>query len=308
MSAVLLLLAGLACAGAGGELFVRGTVALARRARVRPALIAATVAAFATSAPELAVSLSAAAAGRPQLGLGDALGSNVVNIALLLGLVAAAAGLRSEPGILKRDLPFALLGPVLTGLLLADGLIDRLDAGVLLAVFATWLALTVREARRQRRGGRHEPSVAGDARHPLPATVAGLVLLLASGQLLVAGGVQIATLLGLDVFVVGATIVAFGTSAPELATVLVARLRGHDEVGLGTLLGSNIFNGLLIVAAAALVHPIAMPWGEVAIALAAGGVAVLLTSPTRDRIGRPRGVMLLSLYGLYLFATLHYRT
>jgi len=131
--------------------------------------------------------------------------------------------------------------------------------------------------------------------------VVGLVLLIAAGRLIVTGATGIARAFGIDEFVIGATIVAVGTSAPELATTLIAKLRGHDEVGLGTVLGSNIFNGLLIVAVATLISPIVVSWHEVAVALAFGLVAVVFTFPSRHGfIGRGRGVVLLVLYLLYL--------
>ena len=122
-----------------------------------------------------------------------------------------------------------------------------------------------------------------------------------------AGARGIAISFGIDVFIIGATIVAVGTSVPELATTIIAKLRKHDEVGLGTILGSNIFNGLLIVAVAAMIHPITVPWREVAIALVFGLVALVFAYPTRKGfIGRGRGVLLLMLYVVYLATILQY--
>jgi cation:H+ antiporter len=133
--------------------------------------------------------------------------------------------------------------------------------------------------------------------------VAGLIFLVAAGHLIVAGARGIAISFGIDEFIIGATIVAVGTSVPELATTVIAKLRGHDEVGLGTILGSNIFNGIFIVAVAAIIYPITVAWQEVAIALVFGFVALVFSYPARNGfIGRRRGVLLLVLYAAYLAA------
>jgi cation:H+ antiporter len=294
---------GVLCAGIGGELFVRGAVGLARWARISPGIIGATVAAFATSSPELAVSVNAALAGTPQIALGDALGSNVVNVALILALGLVVSGIRAPRDTLRRDFPVALLAPVIAGILLSDGVLSRSDGLLLLAVFLWWIVAAINAARRQRSAA---GPVLGEHRHWLALVYCalGLAFLAAAGSYIVTGARGIAAAFGVDEFVIGATLVALGTSAPELATVLIAKLRGHDEVGLGTILGSNIFNGLFIIAVAAVISPIAVPWREVAVALTCGLCAVACTWPGRDGyIGRRRGVLLLVLYGLYLAAT-----
>jgi cation:H+ antiporter len=131
--------------------------------------------------------------------------------------------------------------------------------------------------------------------------IVGLGCLIAAGNLIVAGARGIAMAFGIDAFVIGATIVAVGTSVPELATTVIAKLRGHDEVSLGTILGSNIFNGVFIVAVAAILSPITVSWHEVAVTLVFGLVAVVCTYPTRRGfIERRRGVLLLVLYAVYL--------
>jgi cation:H+ antiporter len=298
------LVAGLVCAGIGGEVFVRGAVTLAHWARVSAGIVGATVAAFATSSPELSVSVSSALAGKPQIALGDALGSNVVNVALVLALALLVSGLRSSRDAVWRDFPVALMVPVITGALFVDGVLSRLDGVLLLGLFTAWLVATVVEARRQRKAT--QAAVAprrGWA--ALMSCIAGLGLLVAAGRFIVAGARGIAVSFGVDEFVIGATVVAIGTSVPELATAMVAALRGHSEVGLGTILGSNIFNGLFIIGVAAVIHPIAVDWHELAVALGFGLLAVALTFPTRGGvIERRRGVLLLVLYGMYLSAVI----
>jgi cation:H+ antiporter len=304
MNDYIALILGVVCAGIGGELFVRGAVGLAHWARVSPGIIGATVAAFATSSPELTVAINAAMAGRPQISFGDALGSNVVNVALILAIVLLISGIQSPRDSIKRDFPVALLVPVIIGVLFLDGVLSRIDGLLLLGMFLAWLIAVIIEARKQRSAAE---KVLGERRGWLAAIlcIIGLVLLVAAGRLIVAGAKGIAISLGISEFVTGAIIVAVGTSVPELATTIVAKLRGHDEVGIGTILGSNIFNGLLIVPVAAIICPISVDWRKVAVALVVGLLAVVFIFPTRRGfIERRRGVLLLVLYAVYLVTIL----
>lgn len=301
------LIIGVVCAGLGGELFVRGAVGLASWARISPGIIGATIAGFATSSPELSVSINAATAGKPQIALGDALGSNIVNVALILGLALTISGIQSPRGSVKRDFPVALVIPIITGVLFLDGELSRFDGVLMLAMFFAWLAAAVFEARQQRSAA---AQVLGLPKRWLIvlSCIAGLALLVAAGHFVVAGARGIALAFGVDEFIVGATIVAIGTSVPELATTTLAKIRGYDEVGLGTILGSNIFNGVLIIGVAATIHPISVPWREVAVTLVFGILAVAITYPPRiGFIERRRGVMLLVLYAAYLATILQQR-
>lgn len=296
-----LLIGGVLCAAAGGELFVRSAVDLAAKMRISPAIVGATFAAFATSSPELAVAVSSAMSETPEIALGDALGSSVVNIALILGLALVISPVESPRGSVRRDFPVALAVPIITALMLRDGTLTRLEGLFLLVLFVAWLAMVVLHARRERSAARSGEDVSG-SRAALFGLV-GLALLLAAGHLILVGASGIARAHGMSEFVIAATIVAIGTSAPELATTVIAKLRGHDEVGLGTLLGSNIFNGLWIVPSAALIYPIAVAWHEVARALAFGVAAMVLAFPPRSGVlGRGRGVLLLLFFLAYLGA------
>lgn len=304
MNEILALVLGVACAAGGGEFFVRAIVSLAHALRVPPGIVAATIAAFATSSPELSVAVNAALAGGPQIALGNALGANIVNVALVLGLAVLVSPIRSPRDSVKRDFPVALLAPLLTAGLLLDGTLSRVDGLVMFCVFAAWLAAALLEARRHRSSieevlGGQRPWVA------VAHGAAGLALLAVAGSLIVYGARGLALSWGMDEFVVGATVVALGTTAPELATVIAAKLRGHDEVGLGTLLGSNIFNGLFIIPLAAAIHPIAVGRAESAVALGVGAAAIALTYPGGSGlIGRLRGALLLALYAVYVAALL----
>jgi cation:H+ antiporter len=304
VTTALVLLTGILAAAIGGELFVRGAVGMAAWLRIPAGVIGATVAAFATSAPELAVGINAAAEGTPEIALGDALGSNVVNIGLVLGVAVTLAGIRPDPADLRRDVPVALAAPVLTGILALGGVISRWDGAALLALFAAWLVLAARQALRTRSAA---TAVLGERRRGLVAlsVTAGLALLIVAGRLIVVAAEEIGDGLGLDPFVVGLTFVALGTSAPELATTVVSRIRGHDEVGMGTILGSNIYNNLWIVGLVAVVRPIPVQGAETAVALCAGFALVLMTLPGRSgMLRRGRGVLLLAGYLAALVATL----
>jgi cation:H+ antiporter len=302
VSQALLIVPGVAAAVLGGALFVRGTVGVAVRARIAPGIIGATVAAFATSSPELSVGVNAATSGQPEIALGDALGSNVVNIGLVLAIAVLLGGIQARRADLARDIPTALMAPVATVILALDGQLGRLDGILLLAGFSVWLAVTVRQAARER----SEAAAVLAERSPgrvARDTVLGLALLIIAGRLIVLAAKDIGDLLGWDVFAVGAVLVALATSAPELATVITARLRGHDEISVGTVLGSNIFNGLLMVGVVAVIHPIAIRGTEFAVAVVAGIITLLLVIPGRsNRLPPSRGLWLLAVYAGYLTA------
>lgn len=304
MSAALLIIPGVIAAAVGGELFVRGAVGGANRLRIAPGIVGATVAAFATSSPELSVSINAATAGRPEIALGDALGSNVVNVGLVLGIAVLFGGLQTRRADVVRDLPTALLAPLLVVLLAWDGSISRTDGIVLLTAFTAWLLITIRQAARERS---ETAAVLADRTtgRIVRDSIIGLVLLILAGRLIVLAAQDIGELLGWDPFTVGALLVAIATSVPELATVVVARLRGHDEISLGTVLGSNIFNGLLIIGVAAVIHPIGVVGMEFTVAIVAGIVTLLIVIPRRSgRLHPVRGAFLLAAYATYVIVLL----
>ena len=303
MTDLVLLLAAIALAGLGGDAFLKGVIGTATWLRLPPALIATTLAAAATSSPELSVSVIAALDGQPGIGLGDALGSNVVNIGLALGLGLLLGDMQTNWPDIRRELIFALFVPPITFVLALDGTLSRMDGALLLLLFGLWLTLGARQALEHRR------LTATDTVMSRPWTsvllsVGGLASLLLAGRLFVnaAGGISAA--MGLSNYVIGATLVAIGTSLPELVTVLLSRWRGHQEVGLGTVLGSNLFNGLVIVGTAASIHPIIVAPASIAVALTAGLAALALIVPHRNRISRWRAAPLLLVYALFVGLTL----
>lgn len=150
MNDYVLLFSGIACAAFGGELFVRGTVGIASVLRIAPSIIAVTVAAFATSSPELSVAINSGLAGKSQLSLGDALGSNIVNISLVLGVTLLISGIPVSPAVLRRDAPVAILVPFLTAIFLIDNMIDRLEGVFMFLCFEAWMATTIKQALKER--------------------------------------------------------------------------------------------------------------------------------------------------------------
>ncbi|MCB9409436.1 MAG: sodium:calcium antiporter [Mycolicibacterium sp.] len=296
---MLVLLAGSALAALGGQLFIRGLIGFSAWWRLPTSVVAATLAAFATSAPELSVAINSAIAGQPEIALGEVLGSNVVNIALVLGIAVAFAPILVDRGAVAREYPAAAAAPALVGLLAVDGRLGRLDGLILLAVFAAWLSRGVAAGRRFRASA--PGAVLERTRTSVVISLGlGLVMLILAGRAIVAGAVGISAALGWDGFVVGAVLVALGTSAPELVTVIIARLRGHDDVAVGTILGSNIFNTLMILGIAAVIHPIAVEGFETDVGVVASAVLVLLLIPVRGRLERWRSVPLLGSYVLVL--------
>ena len=299
LSAVLLFV-GIGLAGLGGELFVRGVVSLAAWWRVPAGIVGATVAALATSSPELSVAISSSLRGQPGIALGQALGSNVVNIALVLGIALVFAAIRVGRGTVIRDYPAAVAAPVLVGLLAIDGSLGRIDGLVLIVVFAAWLIQTTVAARRVRDAT--ESVLMEHSRTTVIASlVAGLLLLIGAGWLVVDGAVGVSRGLGWDGFVVGAVLVALGTSTPELATMIAARRRRHDEVAVGTILGSNIVNTLLVVGAAAVIMPISVNGFETDVGIVSSALLVLLIIPFRGGLlARWRSLPLLGTYAVVL--------
>lgn len=295
---------GLLFAGCGGELFVRGLVGLAAWLRMPAGVIGATVAAFATSSPELTVAVSAAGEGRPEIALGDALGSNIVNIGLVVGVVLAL-GATSAADVSRRDALTGLAMALLLLVLVLDEEVSRRDGAVLLIAFSAWLAVTVERALR----GRSDiVATVAERRHgrALVAAALGLVSLVLAGRLIVAGAKSISEDLGLSTFVVGVVLVSLGTSAPELATAVIARVRGHAEVGLGAAFGSNIFNTSFIIGIAALIAPIGVVRRDVSISVLFGAalVAVVLVGSSGRRLPRWRGFVLLAAYAASIFVLL----
>lgn len=305
MTDLALILAAVLLAAAGGEAFLKSILGAALHLRVPKMVVATTLSAFATSSPELTVSTVAALSGQPEIGLGDSLGSNMVNIALIFGLALLYGAVRTQARDFGYDFYLALAVPVLTFMFIIDGLIQRAESLALLALFTAWLVWTLRKALGKRAEKADMEASAISVGRSLLLGVLGLAALIVAGRLFVSAASGIATALAVDAYIIGVVLVAVGTSLPELVTVILARLRGHDDIGIGTLIGSNIFNGLAIVGLAGTIHPIAVPLAEVALTLGFGIAALLFLLPDRNgTIPRRRAFLLLALYCGFVWATL----
>ena len=257
----LLLIAGIGVLVGGAELLVRGASGLGRHFGISPLVIGLTVVAFGTSAPEIAVSLRAIFGARPDLAIGNAIGSNIFNVLLILGLSALVRPLVVEQRLVRIDVPIMLVTSAALWPLLVDGRLGRTDGLLLFTGFIAYTALAVRVSRRESRSVRAEYDSAFQNRPP--RSLAQPVVLVATGlagavlgaRWLVQSSVVLATAWGVSELIIGLTIVAAGTSLPELATSLVAALRGQRYIAVGNVVGSNIFNALAILGIAGLVAP-----------------------------------------------------
>lgn len=296
----LIFVAGLALLLTGGELLVRGASGIARGFGISPMVIGLTVVGFGTSSPELLVSLQAALAGQPGLAIGNVIGSNIANILLIL---AAAALIAPMPITLQhsgRDLVLVMASSATVWLMLWNGVVSRFEGLLLLAGLAVFLVLAFRSG---------EPRPLAAAMKPPPMgrsvlfTLAGLVLLVLGARFLVDSASEIARGFGISEAVIGLTIVAVGTSLPELATSVIAAFRRHSDIAVGNVLGSNVFNICGILGLTALVTPVPadprfatidMP---VVMALAIG---LTVIAARFGNISRPMAGGMLGLYAVYL--------
>ncbi len=261
---ILLVVAGLVLLIWGADRFVHGAAATARNMGVPPLLVGLTVVAFATSAPEILVSVVAALQKEPGLAFGNAIGSNIVNIGLVLGLTAMIRPIKLESDTLRREMPALLAVSLLTVSLFLDTYLSRVDGIVMLtglAIVMVWLA------RLGMRSEANDP-IAMDFEAEIPSDVStamaivwliiGLGTLLIGAELLVDGAIGIAKMLGVSEVVIGITIVAFGTSLPELAVSLASAIKGEYGLAIGNIVGSNIFNLLAVIGVAATIAPAAL--------------------------------------------------
>lgn len=263
--ALLSVAVGLALLVWSADRFVDGSAAVARHFGMPPLLIGMVVVGFGTSAPEMMVSALASWQGNPGIALGNAYGSNIANIALILGVSALISPIAVHSTVLRKELPILVAVTALTALLLLDGALSRLDALALWIVFAGLMIWTVRQGLLQRAdplGKEMEQELAAPVM-PLSRAVwrlaVGLALLIASSRVLVHGAVQIAQALGVGDLIIGLTIVAVGTSLPELASSVAAARKGEHDIALGNVLGSNLFNTLAVVGIAGVISPLAVP-------------------------------------------------
>ncbi|MDI3335833.1 calcium/sodium antiporter [Defluviimonas aestuarii] len=285
----------------GGEVLIRGAVGVARRFHVPPLIIGLTIVGFGTSTPELLVGLQAALAGAPALAIGNVIGSNIANILLILGSSALIAAVPLPLPTMRRDFAVMIGATLVLWLMLAGGTVTRTEGLFLVAALGAYLWLCLRNAAGS------EPPATEEPPRPVWQSVAmalgGLVILMIGARLLVDSSTEIARAFGVSEAVIGLTIVAIGTSLPELATAIIAALRGHSEIAVGNILGSNVFNIFGILGVTATVTPIPVEPRfvglDMALALAAA-LAMLGFAALPGRVGRAGGVALLAAYAGYI--------
>lgn len=296
----------------GAEVLVRGASRLALSLGVSPLVVGLTVVAFGTSAPELAVSVGAALGGSPDLAIGNVVGSNIANILLILGISALIAPLVVHEQIIRQEIPI-MIGAMLLMLVMAlDGSISRLEAGVLFALVIAYTVFLVRQSRKASREAEDEfaAEMPGDSqwdRHwsvQLALIIAGLGALVLGSNWLVGAAVAFAQAFGVSDLVIGLTVVAVGTSMPEIATSIIAALRGQRDIAVGNVVGSNVFNVFAVIGATGLVSAGGVPvseaarnfdlWVMVAVALAC--VPIMITG---REIARWEGGVFLGYYAAY---------
>lgn len=318
MEIALLLIGGLALLAGGGELLVRGAVQLAERMGVSPLLIGLTLVGFGTSTPELVTSVQAAIIGSPGIAVGNAVGSNIANILLILGLSALISPVAVGSSALKRDGVLVVAVAAMFALVAFILPINRIVGAIFIAGLVGYLYY----AWRQERTGTpdhtaaFEKAEAFEQTHPklhaaqpsvaisLGLALGGLVLVVLGGRFLVDGSIQLARGLGISETVIGLTIVAVGTSMPEFVTSVVAAIRRQSDVALGNILGSNIYNILGILGVTGLIAPTMVP-AEIArfdnFVMVAVSLALLAFAWSGMRIGRREGAALLAGYMLYVW-------
>lgn len=299
---------GIAVLVIGADRFVAGAAAVARHFGLPPLLIGIVVVGFGTSAPEMLVSATGSWRGATGIALGNAYGSNITNILLILGLCAAIRPMKVTRDAIRRELPALLFVTAVTFALLWDRTVSRLDAIVMLAVFVCCIGLSIRQSlARPAEAAAPEEIPAGRMSPGMAAfwIVAGLGLMLASSEFLVWGAVSVARHFGVSDLVIGLTIVAIGTSLPELASSAAASLRGEDDLAVGNIIGSNIFNSMMVVGLAGVINPLRAEPALLSrdLPVMAGATVLLYIfcrfRPSAGLISRIEGIIFLALYVAY---------
>ena len=316
---VMLCLIGFVLLYFGAEWLVKGSSSLARSLGVTPIVIGLTVVAFGTSAPELVVSLISSIKGKSMIAVGNVVGSNICNIALVLGLSALFNPIKSDPSVIRRDIPIMLAISLYLLLLSLNSTLGRIEGATLFAGIIAYTFINYYLAKKETRddsGGEMTAAIKSELEEigyiaskskQILLVVVGIAGVVGGAQMVVESAVYIMTELGVSEKFIGLTIVAFGTSLPELATSVVAAMRGEMDISIGNLVGSNVFNIMSVLGAASLVRPIPIPGGFFASGLWIDYMVMLFTSflpwllmrrtYTVDRKG---GAVLLTSYVAYL--------
>ncbi len=310
---VLLLLAGLAVLIVGGEVLVRGAVGLSAAMKISPLVIGMTVVSFGTSAPELLVSLQSALDGNPGIAIGNVVGSNIANLALVLGVTVLIFPIVAEKQTKRIDYPMMMLASVLFALFALNLMIDRWEGVVFLAILIGFTVFLIRSSRKSEKsklegvlseGEINADEVKDSLGVSLLLLLGGLVGLYFGSEWFVSGASDLASKFGLSDSVIGVTVVAFGTSAPELVASIMAAVKKQSDISVGNLIGSNIFNVFAVLGVTSVVKPVAVDEAVLSFdMLWMLGVAALMIPILYlgSKIGRWKGAVLLLCYVAYIF-------
>ena len=318
-----ILIVGFALLVKGADLFVDGASSIAKKFGISELIIGLTIVAMGTSAPEAAVSIAAAAKGSAGISIGNVIGSNIMNIFIILGVVAAIVPLKIERSTVRYEMPFTILVTAVFVLMGRDGLITRLDGAILWAGLLLYIAYLLRQAKQKpaeaptqaetgaASAATAEPAAEVPAEAPsiwklIALTIAGLAVILVSSDYAVDAAVALAKIFNISDRVIGLTIVALGTSLPELVTSVTAALRGNADLAVGNVVGSCIFNLLFVLGTSALILPILCAPNFLSDAYVAVGATVLLLifGYTQMKIARWEGALLVACYAAYAYIAL----
>ena len=312
-----ILIIGFALLVKGADLFVDGASGIAKKFGISELIIGLTIVAMGTSAPEAAVSIAAAAKGSAGISIGNVIGSNIMNIFIILGVVAAIVPLKIERSTVRYEMPFTILVTAVFVLMGRDGLITRLDGAILWAGLLLYIAYLLRQAKQKPAEVPAQAETAAEAAAEVPAeapsiwklialTIAGLAVILVSSDYAVDAAVALAKIFNISDRVIGLTIVALGTSLPELVTSVTAALRGNADLAVGNVVGSCIFNLLFVLGTSALILPLPCAPNFLSDAYVAVGATVLLLifGYTQMKIARWEGALLVACYAAYAYIAL----
>ncbi|CAN5610331.1 calcium/sodium antiporter [soil metagenome] len=294
---------GLAVLVGGASALVRGGSSLALRLGLSRLVVGLTVVAFGTSAPELVVSVDAALRGAGGIAIGNVVGSNIANVALILGVGALIRPVLSNRQLLIRDVPFLIAVTIMVCVMLLDNRIGLGEGMILCAVMVGYLGYTVAKAKSTGSPGAEAPELPVDSLALAAAlTIGGLLALVLGSNLFVSSAVALAAAWGMPDALIGLTIVAVGTSLPELATTIAAALKGESDIAIGNVIGSNLFNLFAILGIAAMVRPLHAPGLSQLDLMVMFGLTLALVPLlyTNSRVSRPEGALLLSAYAGFI--------
>lgn len=263
-------IAGLALLTFGAEMLVRGASRIAAWAGISPLVIGLTVVAFGTSAPELAINVQSALSGQPDIAIGNVVGSNIANILLILGISAIVAPLMTRRQVIWQDAPIMIGISIATYLFALDGLISTLEGFIFFSALVTYIWFLIRQSRQESRDveqehSHHEQKNLSGWLLNIGLVALGLGLLVLGARWMVDSAVDIARWLGMDELVIGLTVVAVGTSLPELATSVIAAAKGERDIAVGNVVGSNIFNLFFVLGLSSIIVPVGIPVSQAAL-------------------------------------------